>query len=140
MVGDEAGQLLGPVALDQLLDALGHHRGAGHQGVDVADDLAGRAAVALDDAEHVALRRSLPVQADGRQQQPFGEGVVGQRGQTGHRDPADVGHVDQRAGQVGAPRPSAKMGRKTRMSLAWMPPLYGSLRAYTSPGRMSGAG
>ena len=49
-------------------------------------------------------------QAHRRQQQAFDEGVGGQRGQSGGRDPADVGDVDERAGEehdaaVGEHRP-----------------------------------
>src|ERR1039458_2599262 len=69
MVGLEIGKKPKPAASAPCSSTSSN----GHQGVDVADDLAGRAAVALDDAEHVALGGTFPVQADRRQQQTLGK-------------------------------------------------------------------
>ena len=44
-------------------------------------------------------RLALAVAAGPAEEQALGEGVVGQRRQPRHRDPADVGDVDERAGE-----------------------------------------
>ncbi len=51
----KAPSAIGAVALDELVDPAGDGVGAGDEGVDVAHDLVGHAAVAGDDPQHLGL-------------------------------------------------------------------------------------
>ncbi|CAB4751512.1 unannotated protein [freshwater metagenome] len=91
------------VALDQLLDPAGHDVRARHQRPDVADDLLGGAAVVLDDLPHDGFGLAGPVEVHRRQVHALGEHVLcGGRHAT--RVPAaQVGDVDDGAGEVVGP-------------------------------------
>ena len=127
-------------ALDQLLDAPADRVGARDERVDVADGLVGGAAVAGDDAEHVARGLAPRQRCTGGSIRPSANVSVASAARPpAETPPTSATWISVPAEVRDAARPT-NTGRNTSTSLAWMPPRYGSFSAKTSPGRMVSSG